>query len=99
MADADDFAKARDAIRKAEREIREAERRLQTSFTPIDFGAAEARQIVQEAETAVRELLSLLNFTPGRGINFPLIKDIRAAEIRLRKARATLKKIDRSGTE
>ena len=99
MASTDAFAKARDAIRKAEREIRETERRIQTTFPSTDLRAGETQRVLQEAEAAVLELLALLNATPGRGVNFPLINEIRAAEIRVSKARAALKKIDPTGIE
>jgi hypothetical protein len=94
MARAYDFAKAREAILEAQREIRDAERRLETTFTTINLGAVKARQTLHEAETAVNELVTLLNAHPGSGINFPLIRKIRAAEIRVGRAREALRKID-----
>jgi len=99
MASAFEFAKAREAIREAKREIRDAERLVQTSFAPTDFRVAKARKVLQEAQSAVRGLLALLNATPGHGINFALIKEIRAAEMRVNKAREALKKIDPTATE
>jgi len=99
MASAYDFAKAREAIREAKHEIRDAERRLETTFTTINLGAVNARQALHEAESAVNELVTLLNAHPRSGINFPLIWKIRAAEIRVGRAREALRKIDRTSKD
>jgi hypothetical protein len=46
---------------EAKREIRDAERRLETAdFTPINLGTVRARHALEEAESAVKELVALL---------------------------------------
>jgi hypothetical protein len=95
MASTINFDEIRHALRDAKREIKSAEQSLATG-TLVTFNVVQARQTVRDAEAAVRNLVTLLNSSPGRGIDFGLIRTIRAAEIRLSQAREALKRINRN---
>ena len=89
-----DLAKTGMAVRATKRQIVAAERRSST-----DVSTSNARQTLREAQFAVAELVLLLNAAPGRGMNFPLIRQIGAAEIRVAEAREALMRIDPTAME
>jgi phage shock protein A len=89
-----DPEKVRQALRDAKREITDAERRLAARSSLIGIDALRARRAVREAQSALREMIALLNANPGRGINFGLVERIWATEKRLNRAREVLSRIN-----
>ena len=93
MADHPVLTRARETLRAATHEIDETTVRLEAGPAPISFELAKARRILHEAESAVRDLVLLLNATPGAGINFTLIRSIVSAERRVKQARLAVRTI------
>jgi hypothetical protein len=91
MAGTLNFEEIRHALRDAKRDIKNAEQCLAAGTPVVSFDIVKARQTLRDAETAVRHCVALLNAKPGGGIDFGLVRKIRAAEIRLTQARKALK--------
>jgi hypothetical protein len=89
-----ELAKAREAIRTTRRRMHSVEERLRASSEPISFSTAKARRRLREAETAVKELKTLLDAGRGGRVNFELVAAIVVAEKRVTEARDALGEID-----
>ena len=65
----------------------------------ISFDLAKAREAVRKAKLVLIEAEKQFDEDCGVGFSLPLVNRIRAAERRLEKARAELRRIDPHGTE
>jgi hypothetical protein len=94
-----DPERLRRELRVAQREIVQTERRLAADSNLISFKAVKGRRAVREAQSAVKEMIALLNANPGRGMKFGLAREIWAAEIRVNQARDALRAIEPDSAE
>ena len=94
MVGAVDLTKVREARRKTRRRVTIVQHRPDGDLAPVSFVTARARRNVREAEAAVKKLTVMLQASKSGRINFVLVRQIRAAEKRLRGAREALSQID-----